>query len=194
MTKIEQLVAFGVAATSCITNPTALTPPAADAAVDPAFSGVLVGTDPFVWAVTPSTHIFTMNVDGSDKRVLTDDASNRTPQWTCDGKRIVYTSGQQIWLMDADGGNKRQITSLPRGADAPSISCNGKLLFGSFSPKTQKATLWIMDSLTSAPRQLSSDDNFDAAGRISPDGRWSSSSATSGSTRPPERTRGASSS
>ena len=131
-------------------------------------SGVLVGTEPYVWADTPTTHIFTMNADGSGKKILTDDHGNRTPTWSCDGRQIYYVSQADIWVMDADGGNKRQVTSGVR-ASAPSVACDGTLVFGSFSDTTAKATIWILDPGSSAPRLISNENDFDGAARISPD-------------------------
>src|SRR4051794_14471807 len=55
-------------------------------------SGVVVGTEPYIWAQNPATHLFTMKADGTDKRILTDDEGNRTPAWTCDGRQIL------VWL------------------------------------------------------------------------------------------------
>ena len=136
-------------------------------AADPR-SGVLVGTEPYVWADTPTTHVFTMNADGSDKRILTDDDGNRTPTWSCDGRQIYYVSQADIWVMNADGSDKRQVTSGIR-ASAPSVACDGTLLFGSFSNTSAKATIWILGAQSSAPRLVSNEDEFDAAARISPD-------------------------
>src|SRR5437870_3984407 len=86
------------------------------------FGGVLVGTEPYIWAAAPqSTHIFTMNVDGTNKTVLTGDDGSRTPEWTYDGKQIVYASMNQVWIMNADGSDKKQLTSLGSGANAPSV-------------------------------------------------------------------------
>jgi Tol biopolymer transport system component len=140
-------------------------PPTAD--TNP-LSGVLVGTEPYIWADNPAAHIFTMNADGTDKTTLTDDDGNRTPMWTCDGRQIYYVSKTDIWVMNADGSDKRQVTS-GISASTPSVACDGTLLFGSFSSTTAKATIWINDRLTGAPRLISDESNFDAAARISPD-------------------------
>lgn len=59
-----------------------------------------------------------MNSDGSDPQKLTDYGA-QDPTWTPDGK-IIYvhynyykyhdTSNGTLWIMDADGSNKQQIT------------------------------------------------------------------------------------
>ncbi len=73
--------------------------------------------------------LYTVRPDGSDLRRLTDHpASDGHPVWTADGKQILYNSGQagyrdeachydqtfqpygQVFVMNADGSGKRQIT------------------------------------------------------------------------------------
>ena len=73
--------------------------------------------------------IYTINPDGSDlKRLTTYPASDAHAVWSYDGKHIMWDSGEygfrdeaelydnsfqpygQIWVMDADGGNKRLIS------------------------------------------------------------------------------------
>lgn len=73
--------------------------------------------------------LYTVRPDGTDLRRLTDHpASDGHPVWTPDGKQILYNSGQagyrdeachydstfqpygQLFVMGADGSNKRQIT------------------------------------------------------------------------------------
>ena len=54
------------------------------------------------------------------------------PRWSPDSKRIAYISDRggssQIWLMDPDGGNARQITNLATEADGEMFSPDGKYL------------------------------------------------------------------
>jgi Tol biopolymer transport system component len=62
--------------------------------------------------------IWSMNVDGSDRRQLTTD--RRTPRWPLvspDGRVIAYHTGEGVWLMDADGGRQRWLT--PWGTEDP---------------------------------------------------------------------------
>lgn len=61
----------------------------------------------------PHFMIWTMNDDGSNLKLLTD-AQAYTCDWSPDGKHIVYTDARlengRLWIMDADGSNKQQLT------------------------------------------------------------------------------------
>jgi len=64
--------------------------------------------------------IHVMNADGSGGSALTNDGSgnvrNIFPDWSPDGTKIVFEKSRQIWVMDANGGNARQLRvgSRPR--------------------------------------------------------------------------------
>ena len=62
-------------------------------------------------------HIYTMNLDGSDVKKLTEKDYNEHGFYTPDGQRIVYMSstessakGTDWWIMNTDGSNKKRLT------------------------------------------------------------------------------------
>ena len=65
-------------------------------------------------AVTTSGRsIWVVNVDGTDPvRVARVGASSLS--WSADGRRIAFTSKDDIWLMNADGSNIRPLERTPR--------------------------------------------------------------------------------
>lgn len=77
-----------------------------------------------------SADLWTMRSDGSHQRKLTytKRVAEEDPAWSPDGKQIVFAvespaSLKGIWVVGADGRNRRQLTS---GADeSPSWSPNG---------------------------------------------------------------------
>lgn len=85
----------------------------------------------------PSMHsqIYTIAPTGGTVAQLTHVASDRaaaSPDWSPDGKRIVYESNQagggvQIWVMNADGTSQTQLTRERRYEDfTPSFSPDGR--------------------------------------------------------------------
>ena len=69
----------------------------------------------FVLSRNGEADIYSIGVDGSGLRRLTDDpAKDYAPAWSPDGRRIVFvsdrTSQADIWLMDTDGKNLVQLT------------------------------------------------------------------------------------
>jgi Tol biopolymer transport system component len=67
------------------------------------------------------TDVFTVRPDGSGLQQLThvpDDAAAALPSWSPDGTKIAFESNvsgnYEIWVMDADGRDKTQITDEPR--------------------------------------------------------------------------------
>lgn len=61
------------------------------------------------------SHIYTMNVDGSDQTPLTTGvAHDREPAWSPNGTRIAFSSERdgdpEIFVMDADWSNQTQVT------------------------------------------------------------------------------------
>jgi len=65
--------------------------------------------------------IYVAPVSGGNPRQLTSGgSSSSSPRWSADGKKIAFVTGGQIWIMDADGSDKQQLTKLSTGAGGPS--------------------------------------------------------------------------
>lgn len=84
-------------------------------------------------ANTKPTQIWTVPVAGGAPVRLTRDGSlNTRPRWSPDGKRIFYisnrTNSTQVWSMNPDGTDGRQVTMLPTEADGVSVAADGKFI------------------------------------------------------------------
>ncbi|MBA2558793.1 MAG: PD40 domain-containing protein [Propionibacteriales bacterium] len=90
--------------------------------------------------------------DGSGITNLTDtpDLNERTPAWSPNGTRIVYVRGDadhgQIYVMNADGSNQHQVTSVDDSADWPSWSPNGDRIVYSSSKGSTHEQVWVADA------------------------------------------------
>ena len=89
------------------------------------------------WTGDRRTHIFVVPADGSaDPQQLTDgDFENEAPSWSPDSKQLAFASArdddwdvqlrQQIWVVDAAGGEPRRVTPDDDYYDLPSWSPDG---------------------------------------------------------------------
>lgn len=115
-------------------------------------------------------------IDGSGMRRLTQvkNVWDSGPAWSPDGKTIAFAREfrdqngnwqEQIWLMNADGTDQRQIKGLEGGA--PEFMADGRLLFHS---KTDPSQISIANNEGSHVIQLTHDDSDNYQPKISPDG------------------------
>jgi serine/threonine protein kinase len=93
--------------------------------------------------------------------------------WTPDG-RIVFVStesgAQDIWLMDSDGGNRKQLTSNAGQNFTPVSSPDGRYVVY-VSMRAGARNLWRINPDGSNPKQLTAGAN-DVLPTVSPDGKW----------------------
>jgi TolB protein len=111
--------------------------------------------------VTNTPQIFVSSFDGSDVKQLTSTAleswdsgypnfGNHSPQWTPDGKQIVYVSEingglPEIYIMNNDGSGQTRLTHTDRRNENPRISGDGNYIyFASNRDLTYGSDIFIM--------------------------------------------------
>lgn len=143
--------------------------------------------------------IYSMNLDGSDVMRLTDAIGyDGGPFYSPDGASIVYRarhptdlseiedyqallteglirpSKLEIFVMDADGSNKRQITDLGVAAFAPYFHPSGeKIIFSTNygDPSGREFDLWMVGLDGSNLEQITFTEGFDGFPMWAPDGK-----------------------
>lgn len=142
--------------------------------------------------------IYTMNVDGSGLRRLTttpgyDGGAMFSPNghmityraWHPDtpeeladyrdllAASLVRPSRMEIWIMNADGSEQRQITDLGGANFAPAFHPDGRRIIFSSNhedPRSRNFDLYLIDLDGSALTKVTTNDDFDSFPMFSPDG------------------------
>jgi TolB protein len=138
-----------------------------------------------VFAAGPSTFardIYVVNSDGSDLIRLTSDVGNNVyPAFSPNGRKIVFTSNRtgtsQVWLMNADGSDQRQLTFDSQPKDqVPDWSPHGNKIaylvdtHGIADMGNSWGDIWVMNANGSNQHAITHDAT-DYGTAWSPDGR-----------------------
>jgi dipeptidyl aminopeptidase/acylaminoacyl peptidase len=80
---------------------------------------------------TRPKQIYTVRVfGGAPMQITSEGTTNQRPRWTPDGRRIVFLSNRsgstQIWSMNPDGSDAKQITNFAAGASGVTVSPDGQ--------------------------------------------------------------------
>jgi Tol biopolymer transport system component len=83
--------------------------------------------------------VATIKVDGTDLQILTGNTNNTgdaqdAVSWSPDGSQIAYAANGDIYTMDADGSNVRQLTTDPSGDYHPDWSSRGTIVYWHGAP------------------------------------------------------------
>lgn len=108
-----------------------------------------------------NSDLFTMNIDGSNKKQLTSTSSHEfNPVWVNDSKiAFISTEGEtaQIWTINADGSGKQKVSSYESDINGFQLSPKGdKVLFFS-EVKIDKNTADVYSDLPKASGMIISD-------------------------------------
>jgi len=143
--------------------------------------------------------IYTMDADGKNVRRLTNELGyDGGPFWSYDGKQIVYRANHpktdkekadytellkqnlirpttlEIWVMNADGSNKRQVTNNGKANFGPYFFPDGnRIIFASNmdDPARRNFDLYKINTDGSGLERITFNDTFDGFPMFSPDGK-----------------------
>jgi Tol biopolymer transport system component len=123
----------------------------------------------YQWDFDPYMSIFEADPDGGHLKRLTDAKGyNAEGSYSPDGKQIVFCSNRsgeenlELYVMDADGGNVRQLTHAPKCYNGgPFFSPDGKkVIFRSDRAKKDHLQLYVIDADGKNERALTDDLNW----------------------------------
>ena len=149
--------------------------------------------------------IYTMNIDGTNvKRLTTTPGYDGGPWWSPDGKKIVYRAWHytdpaelkayqdllgkrmirpnrmELFVMNADGSNQTQITTLGGANFGPSWTPDSKrIIFSSnhVNPRSRNFDLYLVGLDGTGLERITTNGDFDGFPMFSPDGKsliWAS--------------------
>ncbi|MBS1812018.1 MAG: PD40 domain-containing protein [Acidobacteria bacterium] len=111
----------------------------------------------------------------SSPALLTQDTNRRktSPVFSLDGKQIVYSqwragAGGELWIMNADGANPRQLTAGLAGL--PNWMPDGKSI-AVIAREAEMLKMWEIDVQTGKQRVMANQTFPIALGRVSPNGK-----------------------
>jgi Tol biopolymer transport system component len=103
----------------------------------------------------------------------TPDFSEHAPRWSPDGTKIAYQGHPQfgeddqsnitdIWVMDADGEHKTQLTNTQRGEFVPSWTADGRIVYcGQAADDPNNFDIYLMNADGSDVKRLTDTPDFD---------------------------------
>jgi TolB protein len=108
-----------------------------------------------------------VNADGTDARPLAN--SGTQPRFSPDGTQIVFNRGGDVWTMNADGSNQKQLTQASEPDVAPVWSPNGRMI--AFARGTSEHQIYVMNVDGSDQRPLAPSRAQELDPNWSPDGK-----------------------
>ena len=139
----------------------------ADAGTFPGRNGRIA----FTANVGPRSEVFTMRANGHDRRQLTNEAAGAAdPNWTADGKQLVYARSDGLASLIGAGGGPPAIVTAQEPISDPSISPDGKRLAFTVNGDGlfDGPSIYVMNLDGSGLQRLASG----SGPQWSPDGNW----------------------
>ncbi len=129
----------------------------------------------FVSSSSGNKELYVSDYDGSNARRITRNGSiNLSPQWSPDGKKLIYTSYKEgcacLYMLDLKTGQDRALSKNPGINISGRFSPNGESVALTLSSK-ESPDLYILDIETGTKKRLTKNYGIDVSPSFSPDGK-----------------------
>ena len=119
--------------------------------------------------------IWSVSAQGGASRKLIE--GGRNPNWSWDGRRLVFERSYDVWTANADGGDQSKVEGVPPTdlllADRrPAFSPDGSLIAFFQKDKGPIGDIWVIASSGGLARRLTFDAIHGGAPAWTPDGRF----------------------
>ena len=114
----------------------------------------------YLFAWPGGFEIYTMKMDGSDRKPITSQNIDIEPAWSPDSQKIAFASlrsgSWNIWVVDRDGSNLTQVTRFgaERIARSPIFSPNGKKIAFTTITAGTAWEIWVVGVAGSNPHKV----------------------------------------
>src|SRR5687767_13006745 len=130
-----------------------------------------------IWLVSP---------DGGEPRKIIE--GGRNPNWSWDGKRLVFEREYDVWTANADGSDQRRVEGVPTQDllledRNPAFSPDGSLIAFFEKDTGPMGDIWVIPSKGGQPRQLTFDSNLGGTPAWTADGKFIVFSSVRGGSR-----------
>lgn len=118
--------------------------------------------------------IYRMNTDGTNQiRLTKNDYWEESPRSSPDGTKIVFSANRDIFLMDRNGNDIRNITNNPGNDNnhSPSWSPDGNYIAFTSDREDTETEIYIMNSDGTNPQRITHNEGWIRNPSWSPDGR-----------------------
>ena len=122
-----------------------------------------------------TSSVYVLSINGGTPKQITTKAPSFWHGWSPDGKTLAFVGRRDgefdIYLVPADGGDERRITTCPGLDDGPDYSPDGAFIYYN-SYCSGKMEIWRMRPDGSQAEQLTHDQFSNWFPHPSPDGHW----------------------
>lgn len=130
--------------------------------------------------------IWLVSAEGGEPRKIIE--GGRNPNWSWDGKRLVFEREYDVWTANVDGSDQRRVEGVPTEDllledRNPAFSPDGALIAFFEKDKGPMGDIWVVPSKGGQARQLTFDSNLGGTPAWTADGKFIVFSSVRGGSR-----------